>query len=145
MMKVLFLDLDGVVHPSPLSDGDQHFQWLPNLRALLRGRAGVGIAVHSTWRYTYTARELQDLLIDVGTSVLGATPRGPRYESILWWLHLNPQFKDYRILDDAAGEFPQPAPAELLLCDPAEGILTRGVLDSLEQWLDSPQSYTPGK
>ena len=137
-MRVLFLDFDGVLHPTPLADADQPLRLLPHLRALLHGRADVGLVVHSTWRYVYRPRELAELLATAGAPVLGATPRGPRHESILWWLHLNPLVTEYVILDDDAREFPDPLPPELIVCDPADGILTPGVLDRLGRWLDGP-------
>lgn len=137
-MRVLFLDFDGVLHPTPLADADQPLRLLPHLRSVLTGK-DVSLVVHSTWRYVYRLKELGELLATAGAPVLGATPRGPRYESIQWWLHLNPSVTDYVILDDDAGEFPDPLPAELLLCDPASGLLTPSVLDRLGRWLESPQ------
>lgn len=134
-MRVLFLDFDGVLHPAPLASQDRHMQWLPSLRSVLQPRQDVGIVVHSTWRYMYTPAELRELLVDAGAPFLGVVPRGPRYEAILWWLHLNPTFRDYRIVDDDLSEFPQPAPTQLVICDESQGILTRGVLDMLERWL----------
>ena len=138
-MRALFLDFDGVLHPTPLADADQPLRLLPHLERLLRGRADVGLVVHSTWRYVYRTKELAELLSTAGAPVLGATPRGPRHEAILWWLHLNSSLiADYVILDDDAREFPEPLPPELILCDPAHGILTPGVLDRLGRWLDGP-------
>lgn len=134
-MRVLFLDFDGVLHPAPLASQDRHMQWLPSLRSALQSRQDVGIVVHSTWRYMYTPDDLRNLLADAGAPVLGVVPRGPRYEGILWWLHLNPTFGDYRIVDDDPSEFPQPAPTQLIVCNPSEGLMTDGVLDRLEQWL----------
>lgn len=137
-MRVIFLDFDGVLHPTPLADADQPMRLLPNLRSVLTGK-DVSLVVHSTWRYVYHPKELAELLAMAGAPLLGATPRGPRYESILWWLHLNPAVTDHAILDDDAREFPAPLPKELFLCDPTEGLLTSGVLDRLERWLGSPQ------
>ena len=136
-MRIVFLDFDGVLHPTPLADADEPLRLLPHLKRVLAGR-DVALVVHSTWRYVYRPRELGELLATAGAPLLGATPRGPRYESILWWLHLNPSVTDYIILDDDAKEFPDPPPAELLLCDPADGLLTPGVLERLGRWLERP-------
>lgn len=137
-MRIVFLDFDGVLHPTPLADADQPLRLLPHLTRVLAG-SDVALVVHSTWRYVYRPRELAELLVTAGAPLLGATPRGPRYESILWWLHLNPSVTDYIILDDDAKEFPDPPPAELLLCDPADGLLTPGVLDRLGRWIERPE------
>ena len=136
----LFLDFDGVLHPT--TDGTNaegvvrivHFGWLPLLASVLE-RHHVRIVVHSTWRYTYDIDELRALLSVLGPRVIGATPRGPRYESILSWLHLNPQFANYRMLDDDAREFPAPPPPDLILCNPAKGVSEPRVLAALSAWL----------
>lgn len=138
--KVLFLDFDGVLHPA--GDGPEvlegpTFVWLPFLEGVLRGYPNVGIVVSSTWRYTHTDGELRLLLGDLGPRLLGAIPRGPRYEGIQWWLHMNRAFASHRIIDDHAREFPDPLPPELLLCDPALGLATPGVIDGLCAWLNS--------
>lgn len=49
---------------------------------------------------------------------------------------MNPRFADHRILDDDAGEFPSPAPPELILCNPATGVAAPGVLAALRNWLE---------
>ena len=141
--RVLFLDFDGVLHPT-LEDFDDSsdacittplFGWLSGLAAALEPYPDVGIAVQSTWRYTHDPDELRELLGPLGVRFLGATPRGPRYESILWWLHLNPSFQSHRILDDNPREFPEPAPAELIVCHPHRGVSDPEVLRQLREWL----------
>ena len=140
--RVLFLDFDGVLHPTTDFDNSSDavvatplFGWLPVLVAALKGYPDVGIVVHSTWRYTHDVDELRELLGPLGVRFLGATPRGPRYESILWWLHLNPTYTAHRILDDAAREFPTPAPAQLIVCHPHRGVSDPAVLAQLAEWL----------
>jgi len=96
----------------------------------------VAVVVHSTWRYTHDVDELRLLLGPLGPQFVGATPKGPRYESIQWWLHLNPLFADHRILDDDPGEFPVPAPPELILCNPTTGVAAPAVLAALRTWLE---------
>ena len=136
----LFLDFDGVLHPT--TDGTNadepirivHFGWLPLLASVLEPH-DVRIVVHSTWRYTHDIDELRALLDLLGPRVIGATPPGPRYESILSWLNLNSQFAAYRVLDDDAREFPAPTPPELILCNPAKGVSEPRVLAALSAWL----------
>ena len=94
------------------------------------------IVVHSTWRYMHDVDELKLLLGALGPQVVGATPRGPRYESIEWWLQMNPSFADHRILDDDASEFPTPPPPELILCNPTTGVAASDVLAALRAWLE---------
>ena len=50
----------------------------------------MAVVVHPTWRYTHDVEELKLLLGALGAKVVGATPRGPRYESTQWWLQTNP-------------------------------------------------------
>ena len=140
--RVLFLDFDGVLHPtSDDFDGEDQpiatslFGWLPLLASALEPHPDVAVVVHSTWRYNHDPDELQALLGPLGVRFRGATPRGPRYESIQWWLHLNPSFASHRILDDAPREFPTPLPAELIVCHPLHGLSDSAVLVRLKEWL----------
>lgn len=142
-MRVLFLDFDGVLHPA--LDEDEvlppglvpctHFGWLPHLEQLLRPHPDVRVVVHSSWRYTHNAEELALLLGPLGKRFVGATPRAPRWESVNWFLHLNKQVKDFRILDDGASQFPNPPPPQLVLCDPHHGVSDPLVLQRLGRWL----------
>lgn len=143
--RALFIDFDGVLHPlvpTPLEEPSAplvstgHFGWLPTLVEVLRKHSDVAIVVHSTWRYTHDVEELRLLLGALGPRVVGATPKGPRFESIQWWLHMNPQFVNHRILDDDAREFPTPPPPELVLCDPRTGVTAPTVLAALRNWLE---------
>jgi hypothetical protein len=139
---VLFLDFDGVLHPTleDIDDSDACiatplFGWLPLLARSLEPHPDVAVVVHSTWRYNHDLDELQELLGPLGARFLGATPLGPRYESILWWLRLNPTFASHRILDDNTREFPAPVPAELIVCHPLRGVSDPHVLAWLREWL----------
>jgi len=76
------------------------------------------------------------LLGPLANQVVGATVRGPRFESIRGWRYANKACDTYRILDDDANEFPVPAPAELILCDPCSGVSAERVLSQLQSWLE---------
>lgn len=136
-MRVLFVDIDGVMHPAGdgTEDTGPQFVWLPLLAELLVQHPDVVVAVHSTWRYDHTLTELKQLFSSLGARQVVAVPRGPRAEAINWFLQLNPQVQSHRILDDAAREFGVAPPAELILCDSKHGLCTPGVLEALRQWL----------
>ena len=143
--RVLFVDFDGCLHPlsTGVASGESslstpHFGWLPALTELLHGHEDVAIVIHSTWRYMYDVEELRELLGSLGSRVVGVTPRGPRFDSILWWVYLS-RCKNYRIIDDDAGEFPDPPPPELILCCPLTGVSAPPVRASLKRWLDEAQ------
>ena len=141
--RVLFLDFDGVLHPTLNGSADTsmpslsttHFGWLPSLVSVLRPHPDLAVVVHSTWRFEFDDNELKEVLSDLGDRVLGATPWGERYPCILRWLQANPEYTDYRILDDEPSEFPTPSPAELIVCNPARGITAPEILAALREWL----------
>jgi hypothetical protein len=142
---VLFLDIDGVLHPGPARRGQErqaaltvtHFGWLPVLVNVLRPHEDVGVVVHSTWRHDYDEDELREFLPGLAGRFLGAVPAGERYPSIMSWLEANPDVRDYRILDDDASMFPHPHPDQLILCDPDTGVTGDAVLIALRKWLGS--------
>lgn len=142
-LRAIFLDFDGVLHPRPAVDVGEpglgkapDFLWVPALAALLEPHPDVLVVVHSTWRYNHSTLELAGLLGPLKRRVVDSTPRGPRFESIEWWLSMNPQIKNYRILDDDAREFPVPQPTELILCHPATGVADERVRAALRSWLE---------
>lgn len=143
-MRVLFIDFDGVLHPSEQADASRltHFCWLSVLVDALRSHSDVRIVVHSTWRYMYDDDELRMLLGPLGNQVVGSTGHGPRFESIRGWLYANKACKSYRILDDDATDFPVPPPDELVLCNPSTGVAAQDVRIALSTWLKASASCT---
>jgi hypothetical protein len=135
-MRVIFLDFDGILHPAGGPSGTVlPFEWLPILTRLLAPWPDVNLAVHSTWRYLYKHDELRELLGSLGPRFIGAAPRGPRAESILWFLQLNPVIDSYLVLDDAPAEFPADFPGNLVVCEPLLGISAPEVQARIEAWL----------
>lgn len=136
-MRVIFLDFDGVTHGAGVGGASAvQFQWLYVLVQLLEPWPDVRLAVHSTWRYHHTPKELQALLGPLSSRFIGAVPRGPRAEAILWLLHLNPAITGYLVLDDAQQEFPADFPGELVFCDSRSGISAPEVQASIRAWLE---------
>ena len=138
-MRAIFLDFDGVTHGA--GDGVEaavHFQWLHVLVQLLDPWPDVNLAVHSTWRYHHTPKELQALLGPLGSRFIGAAPRGPRAEAILWFLHMNPAITRYLVLDDAPQEFPADFPGDLVFCDSRSGVSAPEVQARIRAWLEAP-------
>ena len=131
-MRVIFLDFDGVLHPAGGDGTVLPFEWLPILERLLWSWPEVMLAVHSTWRYLYKPDELRELLGFLGPRFIGAAPRGPRAEAILWFLQLNPVITSYVVLDDAPSEFPADFPGSLVICEPLLGISAPQVQAQIE-------------
>lgn len=140
-MRVLFLDFDGVLHAVPCegpgsADSTDVFCWFDILVSLLAPHKDVFLVVHSTWRYAHTPDEIGDMLGVLNGRYLGVTPRGQRYEAIRWWLSQNKTLS-HCILDDMPDEFGTPPPAELIVCDPLEGISGFEAQPQLSRWLET--------
>ena len=134
-MRVLFLDIDGVLHSG---EDANYWVWLPDLVQLLHGYDDVRVVVHSSWRYEHTLQELRLALGALGPRVIDTTPRSARWDSIRWWMSQNyKNVTSWRVLDDAPAQFPTPPPAELILCDPARGVSAPDVQAALRDWLDA--------
>jgi hypothetical protein len=142
---MLFIDIDGVLHPGrqagSLGPTAEYMRvgplgWLAGLAELMAPHPDVGVVVHSSWRLTYSLDELREMLGELGSRNVDVTPPGERYASILKWLRVHPGTQ-YLILDDDATEFPQPAPKELVVCDPGSGVSGENVRQVLLQWLRS--------
>lgn len=115
---ILFLDIDGVLHPG--SDGqavsmEQRFCCLPQLTDVLQGFPSVGIVISSMWRYDFDLPALRAMLPEIADRIIGVTPmfeRGegelpvPREQEILQWLKENDRQSDAWIaIDDAGWQF----------------------------------------
>jgi hypothetical protein len=134
-MRAIFLDFDGVLSPADGNTAVLPFVWLPILEQLLAPWPEVMLAVHSTWRYLYKPEELRELLGFLGPRFIGAAPRGPRAEAILWFLQLNPVIDSYLVLDDAPSEFPAGFPGPIVFCESLRGISAPQVQAQIEAWL----------
>ena len=143
---VIFLDFDGVLHPTNYLrfeeiDGelvlaeDARCCWSETLWGLI-GKYDCQVVVHSSWRESYTLQSLKDLLpSELAKRVVAVTIGGNRYKSILDYVE-NAEVIDYIILDDSADEFPIGC-NELLLCDGSTGLSSPEIQDRVKSFLES--------
>lgn len=144
--RVLFLDVDGVLHPGrepgELGPSDHYMRvgplgWVRFLATELKVHPDVEIVVHSSWREVYSLEELQEMLAEFGERRIDVTPPGPRCESIVAWLQVHGEDVRFLVLDDEPGEFVDPAVrAGLVVCDRNRGVSEAGVLQRVRGWLD---------
>lgn len=109
-MKILFLDIDGVVNQyfNPKS-GDFMPELMLRLKEIIK-KTGAKIVLHSTWRWDARGRdEAQQALKKYGMQFIDFTPLKPnnsemfydkRHEHIRAWLGQNPGVKKFAVLDD---------------------------------------------
>ena len=134
--KLLFLDFDGVLHPSNFA-GEAPFgraHLLEETLALFSPK----IVVSSSWRFTHKLEKLQKTVPDfISGLIIGATGaavvgKHPRFSEIQNYLRgYGPV--DWKALDDSYWEFPNPCP-RLIRCNSNTGISQKEV-SALMTWL----------
>jgi hypothetical protein len=137
--KYLFLDFDGVLHPSLCNDNDRFSK--VNLLSQLLTSSPCQIIISSSWRFQFTLDQLKtmfpvsisNLVIDVtGEAITG---QYARYFEIKQWLESKQKpFADWMTIDDAINEFPPDCP-NLIATKSSQGI-TKDQIIELKQWLD---------
>lgn len=138
MNKLLFLDFDGVLHPTHFA-GEDPFNRVHLLEETLEG-SNIGIVISSSWRFTHSLEKLQKLLPNsISSLLIGVTGspvigKHPRYREIMNFLHSH-GVSNWKALDDSYWEFPSPCP-ELIRCNPNTGITEKQILE-LQQWLST--------
>lgn len=139
MNKLLFLDFDGVLHPS--SPGvEPLFGRAQLLDKILHG-IDIPIVISSSWRFTHSIKELQTklpaMLAKCVVDITGAALMGkhPRHNEILHYLQNKGLTSDWRALDDSYWEFPSGC-QELIRCNPNTGIADKQVKE-LQRWLST--------
>lgn len=134
--KLLFLDFDGVLHPTHFS-GETPFaraQLLEETLAMFAPK----IVVSSSWRFTHSLEKLQKTVptfissLIIGTTGAAVIGKHPRFAEIQNYLQAYGP-ADWKALDDCYWEFPSPCP-RLIRCNPNTGIHERQVFE-LQQWL----------
>jgi HAD domain in Swiss Army Knife RNA repair proteins len=104
-MKVLFLDIDGVVNCSTTPTRSDDFIGIDPYMALLVGRiidaTGCSVVLSSSWRYHEESmaevRQRVCNFVDVTPKNSGLTSRGTEIKA---WLESHPEVSRYAILDD---------------------------------------------
>lgn len=115
-MKVLFLDIDGVLNSREVIEREQKANvidraMVERLNAIWRA-TDCKIVISSTWRLYHTPRQLIDRLQFNGFlgEIIGQTPdlliseNGNRGLEIQSWLHKHPSVTQFVILDDDVDE-----------------------------------------
>jgi len=133
----LFLDFDGVLHPS-LARTEDYFCRMPLLENAIGGRT-VDIIISSSWRLHYPLPVLLERFPSVlRASIIGTTGE-PSLEAHARWheilacvAHLD--LHDWRALDDSRIEFPSDAPG-LVFCNESVG-LEAAQAEQIRTWLD---------
>ncbi len=143
-MRLLFLDFDGVLHPSEQYRLIRHFIWTPKLEWLLERHPDVKVVVHSTWRYDHTDDELRALLGPLGSRFVGSAPRGPRAQAIESVLSANKGVvTSHLVLDDQAEDFEESGLSVLVL-NGRDGISDPAAQLPLVEWLISTAPSSDG-
>ena len=135
--RLLFLDFDGVLHPTSVTENTPLFCREHALQDALAGNE-CAIVISSSWRHHYPAGELLTRLSPATRErVVGFTGEAyigkwPRYQEIQVYLMKN-QNPSWRALDDSWNEF-LPGCPDLLWCDPNRGI-DESQVSALNRWL----------
>lgn len=131
---ILFLDLDGVLHPDPARP-DQLFQHAPRLGAMLAEFPKVSVVLSTSWRLEHPLHVLiEPLDRRLGARVIGTTPRLAdckpppalvpyrRHAECVQWLHDHGlTHSGWVALDDRTSWF-APYCEQLIACDGARGL-----------------------
>ena len=134
--KLLFLDFDGVLHPTYFA-GESPFSRAHLLEETL-ALFSPKIVISSSWRFTHNLEKLQKTIPNhISSLIIGATGHAvigkhPRFTEIQNYLR-GYGSADWKALDDSYWEFPNPCP-RLIRCNPNTGITDRQILE-LQQWL----------
>jgi len=113
MMKIVFLDIDGVLNSRqslPLDAGSMHPPLISKLNRLLQ-ETGANVVISSSWRMHTPLNELANYLVKSGFEyperIIGATRyldgrRSRGYEITLWLRQVKGCVDSFVVLDDVA-------------------------------------------
>lgn len=135
-MRAVFLDFDGVLHPSGGPPGAcLPFEWVDQLAALLAPYPDVRVVVHSSWRLQFGVDELRDFLGELGERPVDVVGMGGKAQAIAHYLLSHPEVQGSLVLDDQPGEFPAEFACPVLACKPLLGISDPAVKAQFAAWL----------
>lgn len=145
---ILFLDIDGVLHPKPVpgrSGETDMFVSLHLLEGVLRQVPHVEIVISSSWREHHPLHELREFFAeDVRDRIIDVTPlvplgvsadladHGRHAECLAWLYRRRPAGTPWVAVDDSASDF-APGCANLLLIDGATGLTEQSAAELLER------------
>jgi hypothetical protein len=144
MKTALFLDIDGVLHPTSaiscdfvdremVIEGEDLLRWVPILWGMIE-QLNVQLVVHSSWRHIYRLDEiLRQFPLPIRDRVFDVTTGGGRYESLVGYVERY-RIERFAVLDDMPGAFPTRWP-HLIVCDPELGISEPAVQERLRRFL----------
>ena len=147
MRKLLFLDFDGVLHPSTVTAEQPLFCRAALLvEASALAQLDFDIVISSSWRHHFSLQALLEPLPSairekvVGTTGPAHIGKWSRFQEIQRYRmqHGNPP---WRALDDSRYEFP-PDCAELIWCNPNYGLVEADGA-RLKKWLSA--AWEPGR
>lgn len=121
---LLFLDFDGVMHPTSAGTAELFCRAEPLLAAL--DGSDCAIVISSSWRHHHPLSTLLARLPrGISDRVVGTTGephvgRWPRHREIVAYVNGHEPSACWRALDDSRIEFPPGCP-ELIACDPNHG------------------------
>jgi hypothetical protein len=136
---IIFLDIDGVLHPDPATL-DQAFCQRHLLWELLKARLGMLVVISSSWRTHHSLDEIIDFILAGGDAQLrcrfvGSTPvlpganheyRGRERECVQWLNESSFAGSSWLAIDDIAGNFAFGSP-HVLLTDYRTGITSNDI------------------
>jgi hypothetical protein len=146
---VLFLDIDGVLHPAICYDTTQLLSRLPILEEVLRQRPGVDVIISSTWRIERTLSDLRALFApDIESRIISVTPRWQDFQDEAsfgtyvrqceiehWMRNSSRAWESWVALDDQAHLF-QPFCKNLVRTDPDLGLTDESCALLLKRLVD---------
>ncbi len=111
-MKILFLDIDGVLNSKAGWERDNpdtikymQKECVTLLNKIVAEIPDLKIVISSSWRHAFPMEDIITMLGDAGKVVIGKTPQvhlsgGQRGDEIQSWLDFNPGVENFVILDD---------------------------------------------
>ncbi len=143
LIKYLYLDFDGVLHPNSFDKG-KAFCLMPLLERALKG-SDVRIVVSSSWRHHESKAYIQSLFpVSIRSLLSGFTgdPLGGRWAR---WNEISNHASrhgvtEWRALDDAASQFPPDCP-NLIYCEGNLGLQEIQV-KLLREWIQESSTNT---